>query len=168
MSAECFPSPLKLPPSPLHQFSAVSWCRTVVFRWRGSVAKVMWREMSIVIIIWYMLDFLIRFIVDKDGDKEKEIDNLIQFMRTYQASTRTLLSFMLVFYYQQVSESSKRGKERGTHFFSRNRPCRSTPAQSQYSSSSHGPTTPSSSSVPSSVTLPPPDPPSGVPASGLY
>jgi hypothetical protein len=75
--------------------------------------------MSIVIIIWYMLDFLIRFIVDKDGDKEEGIDNLIQFMRTYQASTRTLLSFMLVFYYQQVSESSKRGKERGTHFFSR-------------------------------------------------
>eukprot|EP00520_Triparma_pacifica_P009889 CAMPEP_0118635786 /NCGR_PEP_ID=MMETSP0785-20121206/2261_1 /TAXON_ID=91992 /ORGANISM="Bolidomonas pacifica, Strain CCMP 1866" /LENGTH=411 /DNA_ID=CAMNT_0006526841 /DNA_START=42 /DNA_END=1274 /DNA_ORIENTATION=+ len=86
------------------KFSSLSWFRTVVCRWHGSVAKVIYQEMAIVIVLWYVVDYAISRCGPGQQDQAHDI---ILFMRTYQASTRTLLSFMLVFYYQQIYSRAK-------------------------------------------------------------
>ncbi|GMI34165.1 hypothetical protein TeGR_g7900 [Tetraparma gracilis] len=90
------------------KFSSVSWFRTVVFRWRGSVYKLIAVELCIIVCLWYLVDF---FIGVQHQATRDELRNGILFMRTYQNSTRTLLSFMLVYYYQQIW-----GRARGIFF----------------------------------------------------
>jgi hypothetical protein len=91
------------------KFSSVSWFRTVVFRWRGSVYKLIAVELCIIVCLWYLVDF---FIGVQHQATRDELRNGILFMRTYQNSTRTLLSFMLVYYYQQIW-----GRARGSAFY---------------------------------------------------
>lgn len=94
------------PPS---QFSSLSWCRHVVFRWRGSVWKGVGREGLCVVVLWYALAYAIAQACRPDSKvcTDTQADEMIEFLRAYQATLRTLLSFMLVFYYQQLYDRAK-------------------------------------------------------------
>jgi hypothetical protein len=102
------------PPS---KFNSLSWCSSVVFRWRGSVFKYVFREMVLVTALWYCVGFAIAHVCVRPdshmagGDDElctdTHADNMIEYLRKYQSTLRTLLSFMLVFYYQQIYDRAK-------------------------------------------------------------
>jgi hypothetical protein len=65
-------------------------------------------ELVIIIAMWYLLEYVISIQAEATRDSLRAG---IVFMRTYQNSTRTLLSFMLVYYYQQIW-----GRARGIFF----------------------------------------------------
>ncbi|GMH86030.1 hypothetical protein TL16_g10412 [Triparma laevis f. inornata] len=59
----------------------------------------MFRELLVIIFLWYIAATINEY---QDEDMQKRLGDWIQFLRTYQGSTRTCLSFMLVYYYQQI------------------------------------------------------------------
>ena len=85
-------------------FSSYGWFKAVVFRWRGSVFKMVASEMLILVLLWYAL-FFMWYILDPETQHTYGV--AIKFLREYQASNRTLLSLMLVFYYQQIYARAK-------------------------------------------------------------
>jgi hypothetical protein len=68
------------------------------------VYKLVVVEIMIVIAMWYGVRFMIESL---DHDVQLKAYETVAFLRDYQASTRTLLSFMLVFYYQQIYARAK-------------------------------------------------------------
>ena len=94
----------QLPP----RFSACGWFRKVVFRWRGGVYKLVVGELFAWWCLWYAAKYVV--IVNTagvDSMPNAYWNKTIVFWRTYQASIRTVMSFMLVYYYQTIYARAK-------------------------------------------------------------
>ena len=73
-------------------FSTWRWFYYVIFRWRGNVVKMVAIECVLVVVAWFIVKHYLG----------AELANVVEFLRGYQNGLRGLLSFMLVFFYQQI------------------------------------------------------------------
>lgn len=87
------------------KFSVLGWIWKVMCVWRGSAYKLLWKSLLFYTCLWYALMFAMQTIIPLDY--RDRIRNLMLVTRSYQGSTRTLLSFMLVYYYQQIYARAK-------------------------------------------------------------
>lgn len=86
------------------KFQTFPWLWRVLFRWDGSIFQSVGFELTILMLVWYGIYFVIEFGLDKHNSMVQEG---ITFIREYQDDTRTLLSFVLVYFYQSVYDRAK-------------------------------------------------------------
>ena len=85
--------------SPNKSFNSFRWLRAVMFRWHGSVFRLIYTELLLLLCVWYAL---FAFLKSTSPSEQEDTSRVIEFVRTYQSSTRTILSFILVYFYQSV------------------------------------------------------------------
>jgi bestrophin-2/bestrophin-3 len=89
-----------LPP----RFSSVGWWRKVVLRWTGGIYKLIGLEMGIFLGLWY-----IGWALASQGSfNTNHFDGYVASFRLYQGTVRTMLGFMLVYYYQEIYSRARR------------------------------------------------------------
>ena len=93
----------QLPP----KFSAGGWMRKVVFRWRGGVYKLVCGELFGWWALWYLVKYVVIAKTIGDNIPSAEWNKTIAFWRSYQESIRTVMAFMLVYYYQTIYARAK-------------------------------------------------------------
>ena len=60
--------------------------------------------MLFVTVAWYSLHF---YFESLEGNSKEKMTSYVLFLREYQSNLRTLLSFMLVYFYQQIYSRAK-------------------------------------------------------------
>lgn len=89
----------------LKDTSWFTWTKVVIFgRWRGSVYKSLFLELLGILVLWYSLFAYIESQNDSDQDA---ISRVVEFVGSYLSGTRTLLSFILVYFYQSAYGRAK-------------------------------------------------------------
>ncbi|VDO70995.1 unnamed protein product [Heligmosomoides polygyrus] len=97
----------------------------LLFRWRGSVWKLIWKELILFLFIYFNLCVLHRFFL-KGSDVGPTFERLVMHCRTLMRDASTVLTFALGFYVSQIADRPA-GLEAG-----------STDCPQTYISSCHG------------------------------
>ena len=92
-----------LPP----RFSSLGWLARVLFKWRGGVYVLLIWDLLVWIVAWYIVWYLVTVRPRTDQAEADYIEDCIKYVRAYQNEIRTMMTFMLVYYYQQIYARSK-------------------------------------------------------------
>ncbi|KAK6029035.1 hypothetical protein OSTOST_04861, partial [Ostertagia ostertagi] len=75
----------------------------LLFRWRGSVWKIIWKELTIYLFFYFNICVVYRFFL-KGNEYGRIFERLVRHCRSLSREAATVLSFAMGFYVSQISD----------------------------------------------------------------